>query len=80
MPGLDVEAIADWHVGLQIGLWKCDTIGAGRVTAQIEIPISPVRRFPGILIEGGNAKSLSKNGVGAKQKIEAATDVPPHAF
>src|SRR5512134_2516549 len=76
VPRLDIETITDGYVSLKIGLWKCDTVSAGRFTAQIEIPFAPVCRCTGILIERGDAESLSIDGVRAEHKIEAAADVP----
>ena len=80
MPGLDIEAVTDRHVCLQIGLRKRYAISACRFTAQIEIPIPPIRRRAGILIEGGNAESLGINSIRTEQKIETATEIPFCAF
>src|SRR5687768_8702906 len=80
MAGLDVEPIADRQIGFQIGLWKRNAVSAGRRTAQIQIPVPPVQRLPGIHIKWGNTESLGIDCVGAKHEIEAAAQVKSFAF
>src|SRR5687768_518300 len=72
MAYLDVEAIANRKIGFSISLGERNTVAAGRRTAQIEIPISPVKRLAGIHIEWRYTESLGINRVGAKHEIKTA--------